>query len=371
MTLTNWKSNKTDQKMIFKYIYKDIILLITIASVIVLTYIFSRRPLLRNKCGGGISIEISNNTIKNSIDMSNRQDDFIILASNVSTFGDLNSHSKFKTRLARRRVFPSDEDWRVALTEITYKQSWYNVRNDTQIKFVSRLGGIIKFDQEVVNKCVIEAGFYPNISYLISYINSKLKILGTKYKQAPSLYVNPESQKVSIYPGSTIDPNSPDDKFIPFFGEEVENILGLVDEDGLTLKEQILSYHSPSDPDSQLMTEKALRIYTYFTNRKFKGYYPADINAGFSNLYIYSNIVQQSDVGDAFSEILTTVPNKLSKEGFGGSIHHEPKNLVYRPLQTRNFDTIEVVITDDRGVRVPFELGNVVIKLKFLKFKND
>ena len=357
--------------MIFKKLWKDILLFICVLAVIGVTYKFTHKDLPRNRCGGGIIVENRNYTEENSTDMSLRQDDFIILASNVSTFGDENSHSKFRTRLARRRIFPSDEDWRVALTEITYKQSWYNIRNDVKIKFISRLGGIIKFDLEVINRCVIEAGFYPNVTHLISYINSKLKIIGNKYKQAPSLYVNPESQKVSIYPGVTIDHNNPDDKFIPFFGEEVENLLGLVDEEGLTLKEQIIAYHSPSDPDTQLLNEKALRIYTYFTNRKFKGYFPADINAGFSNLYVYSDIVEQSDVGNAFSEILTTVPNKLSKEGFGGSVHHEPKNLVYRPLQSRNFDTIEVVITDDRGVRVPFELGNVVIKLKFLKFKHE
>ena len=92
------------------------------------------------------------------------------------------------------------------------------------------------------------------------------------------------------------------------------------------------------------------------------------MNAGFNNLYIYSDIVQASDLGNSHTKLLGCVPNIRSKEGWGGPVFHAPRNLVYRPVQLRTFDTIEIGITDDSGQLVNFKSGVVVIKLHFVRY---
>ena len=157
--------------------------------------------------------------------------------------------------------------------------------------------------------------------------------------------------------------------FIPIWGKEIESMLGLFDIKGNTLVDRLLlKYKYYVDQYSRQDIEAIEKIKKMQKECWVTGSFPADFNAGFNNLFIYTNIVQHSDVGNAFAPILTTVPNKLSQDGWGGSVHHEPKNLIYRPLQSRFFDTIEIDIKDDSGVPVPFKLGNVIIKLHFKKY---
>ena len=63
------------------------------------------------------------------------KDDYIILASNVKSFSEENTIAKFRTQLARKRVFPPNEDWRVAVSEISYRQSWFNLKESITIKY--------------------------------------------------------------------------------------------------------------------------------------------------------------------------------------------------------------------------------------------
>ena len=356
--------------MPYKNICYQLAGLISISVIVLIIYCsVPKSKIFRNKCGGGVKIFRPELIMK--------QYDHIILASNVTSFNETNTHSHFKTRLAQKKVFPSNEDWRVALTEITYKQSWYNIREDCPIHLIYQDGMNLKI-HELVESLKIEAGFYPNIDYLIKAINTKLQMLTAHVTRAPHMHVHPESRRIFIYPGitnnSAVEPGV-EQRFIPVFNKDMENILGLVDKDGCTLSQKVRnipmdnSTHKWSKDIATNFIKKKEQLNYEFDRNKIRGSYPADINAGFNNLYIYSNIVQQSHVGDAYGEILTTVPNKLSKDGFGGSVIHEPKNLVYRPLQTRTFDTIEIDITDDSGKEIPFKLGNTVVKLEFVRYE--
>ena len=288
-------------------------------------------------------------------------DDYIILASNVKSYGESNTRSQFRTRLARRREFPSDEDWRVAVTEITYKQSWYNVKQDCQIRLYTEYGTEVEYERYSIPKMMLNAGYYYNINDLVSRINAHMQELGKYISDRPKISCNHNTQIISIEPGF----DNVGIKFIPIFTREIEEILGLVDKHNNTLFERMqMQLHTVVDNDSAIIIAGTQAM---FDNYRIYGSRSADISSGFNNIYVYSNIVQQSDVGDAFAPILTTFPNKQAKEGWGYSVHHEPKNLVYRPLQTKFFDTIQIDITDDSGELIDFKLGNVVLKLHFLK----
>jgi len=298
----------------------------------------------------------------------NSLEDHILLASNVKSYSETNTISHFRTKLPRRRIFPAEEDWRVALTEITYKQSVFNIREDVNINFITESG-----DETVVpikpggnSNVILEGGFYRTVDEIISFINFGIEKASLDVQELPKFYFSKYNRKVHIKPGEletkVLNRNV---KFIPSLGEEIEKMLGLVDSRGMTISKQILiQKQTRIDADDTVIM---MKIKGQFEKDKIVADYPADINGGFNNIYIYSNLVQQTDVGDAFAPILATLPNRLSNEGWGGSIHHEPKNLIYRPLQTRNFDTIEIDIRDDSGRRIPFKLGNIVLKLHFLK----
>lgn len=300
--------------------------------------------------------------------MAMKQDDFIILASNVKSYSETNKASHFKTKLASRKNFSSEQDWRVAITEITYRQSWYNVREKVIIHLLTRDGRTLTFD-DLATELTIEPGFYPSVFELLKTINLKLQNLAGRVDKIPILFMNIYSQIVSIAPGverdEHIGENEEKEKILPILGSEIEKILGLVDSEGNPLSDQL--HILKSNVLDSLYQDRYLDIKQRLENFEVKGEYPADISAGLNNIYIYSNIVRQSDVGDAYASILTTVPNIKSADGWGGSVHHEIKNLVYRPLQTRIFDTIEIDIRDDSGRRIPFEFGNVIVKLNFIK----
>jgi hypothetical protein len=155
--------------------------------------------------------------------MSTKQEDFIILASNVKSYGDTNTISNFRTKLARRRDFPSNEDWRVALTEITYKQSWYNVKESIVPKYYTRQADDIK---SLYNPSAeIPPGFYT-IESLISEINNLITKLVTIENIPPSFMYNSHTQMVSLTPGLL----KTGVMYIPILGKEIEKMLGFVDE---------------------------------------------------------------------------------------------------------------------------------------------
>lgn len=305
--------------------------------------------------------------------MGSKTDEYIILASNVKSFSATNSIANFKTKLGRRREFLASDDWRVALQEITYKHSWYNIKENTQITYMNEMGMFEDFDGRNTDPQSITAGYYSSIPELISTITYAMDKVLEFGVNPPELQFDPNNQIVTLKPGSYTS-DGKKIKFIPILGTQIENILGLIDKEGQTLVDRMellvfqeLNFKFDSKTTTLLVSKSEANspLRNMLNNMKIEGEYPADINGGFDNLYIYSNIIQQSDVGDAFAPILSTVPIHTSR--WGKTVHHEPKNLIYRPLQSRIFESIEIDIRDDSGTSVIFKLGNIILKLHFLK----
>lgn len=94
--------------------------------------------------------------------------------------------------------------------------------------------------------------------------------------------------------------------------------------------------------------------------KKTVGAYVADINAGFSSMFVYCNLVSDQIVGDKQVPLLRAVP----VEGkYGDTITKTYPNPIYRPIGTKNFETVEIDISDDSGRRVPFEYGRCICTL--------
>ena len=96
--------------------------------------------------------------------------------------------------------------------------------------------------------------------------------------------------------------------------------------------------------------------------------YNANIDAGYNHLFIYSDIVEYSIVGDTLAPILRVVPFKSSNSDENNDsqhINHEIMNLHYVPVSKSEFDTIHINITGDSGYPVHFVIGKTIAKLHF------
>ena len=67
-------------------------------------------------------------------------------------------------------------------------------------------------------------------------------------------------------------------------------------------------------------------------------------------------------MGEIQANLLQIVPAQ-GKDGDIITVNYD--NPQYTPLATRDFEVVEVLITDDTGKKVPFERGRVVITLNF------
>ena len=186
------------------------------------------------------------------------------LISNVKTTRDLerkNSIGNFVSVLSRKLIF--NEDWEVALTEISYTKSWYNIFDDQKIWMIDSFNNQYICDQQ------IEKGNYE-IEELIAKINEifiNFTIKNPIFVNCPLLIYNKQTNKIAIRLGES---NLPLKTLIfPYFDNFLANLLGLVDRDGkqypqsenfqfITKFEEIIKYedtnlgitHQELDPTS-------------------------------------------------------------------------------------------------------------------------
>ena len=83
-----------------------------------------------------------------------------------------------------------------------------------------------------------------------------------------------------------------------------------------------------------------------------------DLEYGFQDLFVYYDLIQYNDVGDALVPLLRIVPvegevgQQVSKSSTICNCHHR-----------KQFETIKVNIKRDTGKSVPFEFGRVLFTL--------
>lgn len=92
-------------------------------------------------------------------------------------------------------------------------------------------------------------------------------------------------------------------------------------------------------------------------------YGPVDLKGGYSNMFIYTNIVQPHIVGDTRANVLRTIG--IPKAEFGENISVEFSRLDFFDLGIHDFDTIRITFNFDDGTPVPFKFGRTVVQLMF------
>src|ERR1700739_147954 len=218
-----------------------------------------------------------------------------------------NKMSNFKVRLPKKLQL--DQNWRGALTEIKYTNALFTFEG-TEYIIVS--GG-------TTAKIPLKPALYDTVEELIEDIKVALK--GQVHLRNPPSITVEEGDRVRVKDGSGTKAG----KKIPVklsCSETLHNILG-IDRNG----------------------------------RAF-------LNAGRTNILVYSSIVAPRIVGHMSVPLLCVVDAHTTAT-FGSRISHVYKRPHYCQLAQTDIDEIEIQLLYDSGIPPNFKYGEVVLSLHF------
>lgn len=255
-----------------------------------------------------------------------------------------NTQSSFSTKLMKP-ITLKKEDWEVALVEAILPTEMYNIsEQESRFHVVTTDDSVANVLKDIQTPCdpgveggyaipvCIKPGSYISPKHLVSEIDAAIqKTVGESLKLAHT-YLNLEySAMAKRVKFSKFSENRAGIRFHPNLllklGGQVENRFGEV---------------YPND-------EQPFR-------------YDVDVFAGFNHLFLYSDIVDYTMLGDIEAPILRVIPYEQSTSIH---VHKEFLNLHYVPLAKSYFDDISINIRGDTGELVHFAGGKSMVKLHF------
>lgn len=91
------------------------------------------------------------------------------------------------------------------------------------------------------------------------------------------------------------------------------------------------------------------------------------LNARQSIVFVYCSIVKQRVVGDVAAKLIRTIDPSKGKR-FGSVVSQVFKSIYFCPIDTFDFNEIEVQLLDDTGKEPIFKFGSFRITLQFKQF---
>jgi len=142
----------------------------------------------------------------------------------------------------------------------------------------------------------------------------------------------------------------------PYFGSEIENILGLKNR-------KLKNNHYTNVNHNSGIATAIFNGDEMYKKDKFLAFHPIEISGGYRSLFMYSNIVHPSYIGNTCAQILRVIEIPL-KSKFGAQCVIKYENPQYSPLFLDEFDAIDISIKDDdSGELIPFKFGRIIITL--------
>ena len=96
--------------------------------------------------------------------------------------------------------------------------------------------------------------------------------------------------------------------------------------------------------------------------------YVADVNGGFSSMYVYTDIVDAQFVGDVKVPLLRIVN---TQGNYGDNVNASFRYMQYVPIKVKSFETIEINIKDDKNENVSFGFGKSIATLHFKQSRSQ
>lgn len=212
--------------------------------------------------------------------------------------------------------------WEVALEEIQFYKSWYNVQNCT-----IQINDVEPGTQSLIP---LKDGHYSNITDLVTEINDQIKLkCSRKIHNTLEFKYDKETARCIVELKGTM-------KVSINFSPGLDKILGF----------KVGSFQMKSSSLGSIikMAED-----------------PHNLNAIF-NVMVYTDIVQSTIVGDVEAPLLRSVA--VQNEHWTIQTSNFLK-LQYLPVSQKRFNTISIYLYTDYGEKVPFTSGRTVVTLNF------
>jgi hypothetical protein len=282
---------------------------------------------------------------------------YVTLPSNVKSFSE-NTIANYKTQLSSRIIL--NGEWEVGLVEISYTLSWYNSPSNEEIALLYWDKGV---SQRISENIFLPPGRYDTIDELLNILNLRL----TQFKNitldiTPDFSVEARNRLVAISHGIInnkrvfveLSSNLCDmlgfnkNNMSKFYGTELIKY-GQIESGHVAAGNNDFKYEAPTEAELLYKAER-----------------PYEINGGYHSLFVYSDVVAPSFVGDSYTQLLRLV-HIPTEARYGDQILISYPNTYYIPVIIKEFDTIEIDIKDDVGLPIPFEFGRCIIVLHFRK----
>jgi hypothetical protein len=270
---------------------------------------------------------------------------YIVLPSNVNcpTNTGKNKTSHYKTCLPSP-IDVKKEEWEVALVQINYPFSWHNVslianeivfkhydktRNEKE-KIVSFPSNYYKTKEHILHEIELIKPNWFRGSFRINERTNKCEIIVSPFTEMS--ISKPLAALLGFGNRSNFKNSSMDRETI--LKRRPETVLAKDHDEARTLL--------------------------------FSARHGADMRGSMCNMYIYSNIVENTLLGNIFAPLLRLVAIDSEHGSYVSKVYNDPH---YMKLQTGFIQEIEIKICDELGDLTRFEWGKIVIHLKF-KRKN-
>lgn len=310
-------------------------------------------------------------------------DDFYLtLPSNV--VGEGNLTNCYRTRLPE--IITLVGYWDVALVEIQYPLTWYNmdkelekdhwIRNN-QFEVYFKDGGYIKLN--------INVGHYMTVMDVLDAMNKSIK----KYAAKEHIkWFNAQKEKDPYTPLDSFEvaaeklhknrkkrspENDEEDKSPEKTNEEEKKPRErweLVE--GLKFKydhgvKRVYAITDRRLLHFAILSRKLKYMLGYHADdtlnqRKAVARFPPDMRGGVDSLYVYCDLIENQLVGDCRTNLLRIVPVRGQYNDIVNEIFTAPH---YVPVLKKQFETVEISIKTDQDRLVPFQFGKSIVKLHF------
>ncbi|GFO00936.1 lrr and pyd domains-containing protein 3-like protein [Plakobranchus ocellatus] len=255
---------------------------------------------------------------------------YITLPSNSSLrFYPNNTVSHYFTKLVKD-IHLDSRDWEVGLVEVQAPITWHNVRDDECWLFISEYDRIQR--KQINHRAILSAGLYKDIQTAVEKLNIELsriiRQLKSKSTEVPITFkYNEDSMRAS--------PEVNDPTILCRLSPKLCEFLEIEDRE----------YQGPAVTSSRQPLTNAF---------------------GQCTVYIYTDLIEPRHVGDTLAPLLRVIP----LDGKQGTAQHRFFDRPhYFPLIKHTFDTIEILITDSQGLKIPFESGKSLVTLHFRRKK--
>lgn len=303
---------------------------------------------------------------------------YVYLPSNVASHGYFrqNTVANYITRLYER--ISLEGEWEAGLVEVSFPYAYYNVSNNQSIALMIHRKGSPYL---VFEKARLLAGHYNSIKDLLNLLNQEIKIKFSKHFKESTTSAEsttkvetrfPEFQLLDQYSRRIRLLNGIRENCLVFviLSLELWYVLGFdieqVKKMYVTYAKQLLHYGSQESSTgfNGVHTSPPSLLKSFTSNS------PYDLNNHMYNVYIYSDIIMGSIVGDSHTKLLRVVHVPGGTQ-FGDWVHIIFPVVYYNRLVSNEFETIEIDIKNGYNESMPFLFGRSFVVLHFRRLTTN